>query len=611
MHSVQPDALFGLTMSARDLVVPGLIPHTPGESDKALHGRDYLLIGLLAFFLFGYCLVSGKPLTMHEARLPQTSIEMMASGEWLLPHSGGRPWLERPPFPHWFVIAVGHVFGRLDREWIVRIPSVFMGTLILMLTAWMTTRLLGRETGLPSALLLATMYEFYFYSGQAEDDIFLAALVATCFALFTATEFPSRDKEPDHRLHFLGNRPLTVWGFFAVLGMTNLAKGPLVGAVQVVSTVGLFLILGRKRERIMRYVWSWGWILFIALTVAWPVVAYQAYPSVLDNWIYDYHGPFGREPWWYYLYAVLWTTAPWTIAVLVGFVETAREAWRDRTGPYRFLWCWGLAPVMILSIPARKHHHYLVQALPAFAAMAACGIKNIKAWLFRHRLRVPSAILAGVLIALAGAAALSVAAIHGKIPGPLWATVGLGLTWLGLVAVIGYGWQWQNGSIILGTILVGIVIVAAWGQSILATAPGRGIENVEFIRKANELAPLDKPLMIVASGSLDFFRNQYYSRKNAVLLHNVTFLRDQRIKDSEVYVIGHYYERHFIARELGTCSVLLSGKDPRQTAEERWTLFKVTFRPDLVRYPVPRVSVLQALERGEGDQAGPYCGPPP
>jgi len=72
------------------------------------------------------------------------------------------------------------------------------------------------------------------------------------------------------------------------LGLTSLAKGPLVGAMQVGSAIGVFLLLSWERQRILRYTWLWGWLLFVAVTMALPILAYWNYPSVWDNWIYDY-----------------------------------------------------------------------------------------------------------------------------------------------------------------------------------------------------------------------------------------------------------------------------------------------------------------------------------
>src|SRR5947209_8792436 len=103
---------------------------------QRLRLRDFLLIGIFSIVLFGYAGISGRPLTMHEARLPQTSREMLATHSWLLPHSGNRPWLERPPLPHWIVIASMKAFGHDDREWAVRAPSALMGVVVVLLMGW-------------------------------------------------------------------------------------------------------------------------------------------------------------------------------------------------------------------------------------------------------------------------------------------------------------------------------------------------------------------------------------------------------------------------------------------------------------------------------------------
>ena len=56
------------------------------ERSGKINSLDAALVGLFALVLFGFAGFSGRPLTMHEARLPETSREMLANHEWLLPH---------------------------------------------------------------------------------------------------------------------------------------------------------------------------------------------------------------------------------------------------------------------------------------------------------------------------------------------------------------------------------------------------------------------------------------------------------------------------------------------------------------------------------------------
>src|SRR5882762_9163036 len=97
---------------------------------------DLPLLTLFCLCLFGYSMFSGRPLSLHEARLPQLSREMMQSRDWLTPRSGGRAWLERPPLPQWITIAVSAIFRQhSDRVWVVRLPAALAGTLIVLLVA--------------------------------------------------------------------------------------------------------------------------------------------------------------------------------------------------------------------------------------------------------------------------------------------------------------------------------------------------------------------------------------------------------------------------------------------------------------------------------------------
>jgi 4-amino-4-deoxy-L-arabinose transferase-like glycosyltransferase len=582
------------------------------EVTSRLKTSDYGLLALLAILLFGYGTISGKPLTMHESRLPECAREMLASGNWLLPQSGGRPWLERPPFPHWAEVIAGHVFGRLDKVWIVRIPPALAGLLTLLTVAWTAARLFGRQIGMLAGVALATMYEFYFYAGQAEDDIFLAFLVAVSMAAFVATEFPSEGKTPDSRRHFLGNRAWTVWAFFAVLGMTSLAKGPLVGAIDLCAGVGVFLLVSWHERRIGRYLWLWGWIAFVALTAGWSVYAAHVYPSLWANYKYDYAGPFGKEAPWYYFLCILWTTAPWTPVWVLGLVVVWPRKGETLTPARRLLLCWSLAPLVVLSIPSRKHHHYLLPILPAYGVLAAFGMQRLGEIIPKSYPRKLTGFVPGLLLGLVGLAIFVVLSLKQEIPGPEWASMGLGGVFLLAATGIGAALEKRNMRAVLVMLCAAFVVFFAWGQSVLGSAEEYKSGDLPFLARVSKTVPADKPLMIDAYGSLDFFRLQFYLRPDAVLLHNITYLRDERIKSPQVYVIAHAYLQDFIS-QLGDCQVIDASSMARREVSpgERYTLFLLTFKPGLPRYPAPKVSVLQALDRGVGDEAGPYCGPPP
>ena len=103
-------------------------------------------------------------------------------------------------------------------------------------------------------------------------------------------------------------------------------------------------------------------------------------------------------------------------------------------------------------------------------------------------------------------------------------------------------------------------------------------------------------------------------RADAKLLHNLTFLRDEKITAPEVYVITREWDEPRLAT-LGKTEIVLQSIKSRPSGRakkakptnERFTLYRLTFRPDLVRYPAPEhISTMQAM----GRKPGPYCGPP-
>src|SRR5262245_32271902 len=110
---------------------------TTPESAGTLRRTDYGLLIAFCALIFGNAFLGGRPLTMHESVLAQSSREMLASGDWLVPTSGGRPWLERPPLPQWITVGIAALCGGCDREWVVRIGPVLAGTWAVLVTAWL------------------------------------------------------------------------------------------------------------------------------------------------------------------------------------------------------------------------------------------------------------------------------------------------------------------------------------------------------------------------------------------------------------------------------------------------------------------------------------------
>ena len=149
----------------------------------------------------GIAVVSGRPLSLHEAVLPQTARSMFADHDFVVPKIDAKrpgtveatmppaPWLENPPLPQWCTVAVASLFGRCDSEAIVRLGPTLVSIGAVLSVAWIGALWFGRGIGVLCGLAMATTLEFTRYSWSSEDEIYLCGVMAAVMALFVKNEF--------------------------------------------------------------------------------------------------------------------------------------------------------------------------------------------------------------------------------------------------------------------------------------------------------------------------------------------------------------------------------------------------------------------------------------
>jgi len=85
-------------------------------------------------------------------------------------------------------------------------------------------------------------------------------------------------------------------------------------------------------------------------------------------------------------------------------------------------------------------------------------------------------------------------------------------------------------------------------------------------------------------------------------LHNLSFVLDDRIHTSDVYVVTRY-NRLPVLERYGHAEPLMKCKQARRetSEEDRWTLFRLHLRDDLPRKSADvRISPMQAMYRTPG-----------
>jgi 4-amino-4-deoxy-L-arabinose transferase-like glycosyltransferase len=79
-----------------------------------------------------------RVLTQHEVFAAQTAREMLATGDWVVPHFAGRARLNKPPGMYYLIAGSMAVF-QSRAEWVARLPAALAG----VATALMVARLAG------------------------------------------------------------------------------------------------------------------------------------------------------------------------------------------------------------------------------------------------------------------------------------------------------------------------------------------------------------------------------------------------------------------------------------------------------------------------------------
>jgi 4-amino-4-deoxy-L-arabinose transferase-like glycosyltransferase len=460
-----------------------------------------------------------------------------------------------------------------------------LATLVVLLLAWMAAGWFGRTIGLLSGLIMATMYEFYFYATDPEADIFLCAIVTAAIAFFVRIEFPPGGGTEEDGVSFFGRRPWPVLAFFVFFGLTNMAKGLIFGTLMVAVPVTGFLLFNADLKAIRRYVWFWGWLIFAVVALAWPATAYLQHPEIRELWEQHYLGRLNRgyigEPAWYYLTALPYITLPWTIPAFFGLWMTKGPAWRSRYAPERFLWCWAILTPAFFSIPDGKHHHYLLQCMAPWAALAALGAVRMWRWIgtWPTWLRNPAWSL--LLLGLPGDAALF--ALRAKLLGPSWIVPALLVAWP--LFVFGCCWAIgrRNGRVALAgvfTWLFAFYCVVSLYQTLYLDDYQ---DDRVFLQEVQAVVGSDRPVFITFDmyHPLETAWLLFYSGDHVVLLDDAAALRTkQRSPTEEAFLLARKRDERDLAR-LGSCEVILQSKRTRgeRAPGDRRTLFCIR-RPE-------------------------------
>lgn len=340
------------------------------------HVRTMVVFALLMLGLYGFTIFQHSLWDRDETRFSSATLEMIASGDYIVPTYNGDLRPDKPILIYWLMSIGVMLIGPCEAG--VRMFAPIGMAVSSLLTGWIGRRLFDPLTGFWAAAILASSGLMLIVGGAATTDSVLLAFILTAIT-------PA--------IFMLQSRPHVGHLAAMLVGLTGamLTKGPVGLAIPVLSMMGILWFGNADLRKAGKKSLAWLIILSLVATgifLLWAIPANKATDGefakvgigrhIINRILepQESHGGnfFLSLP--YYIPVVIGLFMPWTL-LLFGSVRAlyARRLGSDTARAVLLGW---FCPTFILmSVVATKLPHYILPVFPCLAIVTAAAISHL------------------------------------------------------------------------------------------------------------------------------------------------------------------------------------------------------------------------------------------
>lgn len=322
--------------------------------------HPFLLVAwtLVVVLGLGWGLGSYALVDQDEGRNGEVAREMAASGDYVLPHLNGLPYIDKPVLFFAAAAAVMKVLG--PTELAARLVPFLCAMATALLVGWCGARWYGRTAGWVAGIAAVAAPLPLAFSRIVILDSMLALLVTSALlAFYSAVEA---------RVAGRGCRTWTLVAW-AAIGLGVLTKGPVALAVPLLVAAPYALW-----RRASWAVWNpLGPLLMAAIVAPWVwfmedrLPGYLRYVAITETWQRVSSDELQRtQPWWYFLVIAGVGFFPWWPLILG---RRRLDRGFDPRRVYSILWL--IVPLVFFSLSRSKLPQYILPLMPSVALLAA------------------------------------------------------------------------------------------------------------------------------------------------------------------------------------------------------------------------------------------------